>query len=231
MARALGVSGGFGKQLDSLADMVTFGVLPSIMLYQHITVGYGEYFIPIDQRPLNHIIVEFSGFIYAIFSALRLAQFNISENQSDTFIGLPTPAAAILVVSFGLILSSRYNLNMYFPLENTGLDELMKSQYWSAGDVFLIQSLYQPNIYVIVNIFLCIMMVAPIPMLNLKFKSMSWHPNKDRYVFLMVILFLLIYTLLAYYSNVAGFIYLGITIVPIIIIVYILTSLIVYLKP
>ena len=86
-ARLLKVSGEMGKQLDSLADMVTFGVAPSFIIYRFLTEintleGLGEY-------------LPYSAFLIAILSAVRLAKFNISTNQTDEFIGLPTPANAL----------------------------------------------------------------------------------------------------------------------------------------
>lgn len=89
-ARMLKVSSPIGKELDSLADMVTFGVLPSIIMYQFIT--------------LHNQNLAFTAFTIAIFSALRLAKFNVDESQSDQFIGLPTPANAIFISSLVFVL-------------------------------------------------------------------------------------------------------------------------------
>ena len=89
-ARALGVSSPIGKELDSLADVVTFGVAPSaIVFYLFHQVHYPAVLIP-----LRHII-PYTAFIMAAFSALRLAKFNLDERQSTQFIGLPTPANAL----------------------------------------------------------------------------------------------------------------------------------------
>ncbi len=86
-ARALGVSSPIGKELDSLADMVSFGVLPSLVMVRLI-----ETISPYDYLP-------YIGFLLAVCSALRLAKFNIDETQRDTFIGLPTPANALFITS------------------------------------------------------------------------------------------------------------------------------------
>lgn len=225
-ARALGVSGEFGKQLDSLADMVTFGVLPSIMLYQYISIGFGEYFVPIDERPLAHILLEFTGFFYGLFAALRLAQFNIDENQSDSFIGVPSPAAALFVASFSLILSVQYNLNMYYPLSDDQLGTLMHTNYWSAFDFHLVYNLFYPEWYIAMSIFLSIMMVAPVTMLNFKFKEMSWAGNKHRYVFLILVGALVIATFLPYWFRIPGFPYLDYAVIPLIVLVYMVYSLV-----
>ena len=84
LARMLKVSSAIGKELDSLADLVTFGVLPSTILYQMID---GNLNSPITL--LTYILV--------VFSAIRLAKFNVDTRQTDTFIGLPTPAAAFFI--------------------------------------------------------------------------------------------------------------------------------------
>ena len=224
-ARALGVSGDFGKQLDSLADMTTFGVLPGIMLYQYITIGFGEYFMPIEERPLIHVLLSFSGFVYSLFAALRLAKFNIDTNQSDSFIGVPTPAAALFVASFSLILSVQYNLNMYFPLTDAQLGELMRMNYWSPFDFHLVYNLFYPEWYIAMSIFLSIMMVAPVTMLNFKFKEMSWAGNKERYVFLILVGVLLIITFLPYWFRISGFPYLDYVVIPLIVLLYMIYSL------
>jgi CDP-diacylglycerol--serine O-phosphatidyltransferase len=227
-ARALGVSGEFGKQLDSLADMVTFGVLPGIMLYQYISIGFGEYFVPIDERPLMHVVLEFSGFLYALFAALRLAQFNIDENQSDSFIGVPSPAAALFVASFSLILSVQYNLNMYYPLTDDQLGALANMYYWSNFDFHLVYNLFYPEWYIAMSVFLSIMMVAPVTMLNFKFKEISWAGNKNRYIFLVMVAILLVITFLPYWFRIPGFPYLDYVVIPLIVLLYMVYSLILH---
>lgn len=89
-ARALGVSSPIGKELDSLADVVTFGVAPSaIVFYLFHQVHYPGILMPIRD------IIPYTAFIMAAFSALRLAKFNLDERQTMGFIGLPTPANAL----------------------------------------------------------------------------------------------------------------------------------------
>lgn len=83
-ARLLKVTSAVGKELDSLADLVSFGVLPGTILYQMIDGSIND---PITLLP----------FLLTVFSALRLAKFNVDTRQSDSFIGLPTPAAAFFV--------------------------------------------------------------------------------------------------------------------------------------
>lgn len=96
-ARLLGVSSAIGKDLDSLADMVTFGVLPGFFMYYMLgksTIKDAELFM----------YLPFAGFIITVFSGLRLAKFNNDTRQSDRFIGLPTPANSMLICSLGAML-------------------------------------------------------------------------------------------------------------------------------
>lgn len=89
-ARLLNVSSPIGKELDSLADIVTFGVAPSTILFSELSVmSY-----PAILEPLRSIL-PFTAYIMAAFSALRLAKFNLDERQALGFIGLPTPANAL----------------------------------------------------------------------------------------------------------------------------------------
>ena len=89
-ARALGVSSPIGKELDSLADVVTFGVAPSAIIFSlFFQVHYPQILLPLKD------FIPYTAFIMAGFSALRLAKFNLDERQSTQFIGLPTPANAL----------------------------------------------------------------------------------------------------------------------------------------
>lgn len=89
-ARALGVSSPIGKELDSLADVVTFGVAPSSIIF----FLFHEVHCPELLMPIKHLL-PYTAFIMAAFSALRLAKFNLDTRQSTQFIGLPTPANAL----------------------------------------------------------------------------------------------------------------------------------------
>lgn len=90
LARLLKVSGPMGKELDSLADDITFGFAPSAIVFSLFKeVQYPDFLLPISD------IIPYSAFIIAVFSALRLGKFNIDPRQSSSFIGLPTPANAL----------------------------------------------------------------------------------------------------------------------------------------
>jgi CDP-diacylglycerol--serine O-phosphatidyltransferase len=90
VARLVNVAGPFGKELDSLADVVTFGVLPATIVFQY---GWFQGLGPIS----------YGAFLIAVLSALRLARFNIDTRQSDQFIGLPTPANTMLIAALPLM--------------------------------------------------------------------------------------------------------------------------------
>ncbi len=90
-ARLLKVQSAIGKELDSLADMVSFGLVPSLYMYRMLSEVTPDDYIP------------YAGLLIAAFSALRLAKFNIDESQSDQFIGVPTPANTILITSLSFL--------------------------------------------------------------------------------------------------------------------------------
>ena len=113
-ARALGISSPIGKDLYSLADVVTFGVAPSAMIFQ--LFGYVQY--PEWLQPLAPYM-PYTAFIMAAFSALRLAKFNLDERQTTSFIGLPTPANALfwsslIVGQLSFLASPRFNAAFLF---------------------------------------------------------------------------------------------------------------------
>ena len=108
-ARLLKVNSEIGKQLDSMADMVTFGVAPGILMYQLIAMTNE------NQLGISHeLTISLIAFLIPIFSAIRLAKFNIDTRQISSFIGLPTPAAAIFIASLPII-GAKYYTN--FSLE------------------------------------------------------------------------------------------------------------------
>lgn len=113
-ARALGVSSPIGKELDSLADIVTFGVAPSAMVF----TLFQEVHYPEALESLRDIM-PYTAFIMAAFSALRLAKFNLDERQATSFIGLPTPANALfwgslIVGSHAFLVSEKFNVVFLF---------------------------------------------------------------------------------------------------------------------
>ncbi len=111
LARLLKANSEKGKQLDSLCDVVSFGVAPGMILYQLLRIGYANEAGGLDVSMLALL----PAFIFSAAVAWRLAKFNISTNQSHSFSGVPSPAAGLLVASFPLIIWYQYfNLQYFF---------------------------------------------------------------------------------------------------------------------
>lgn len=121
-ARLLHVPSPIGKELDSLADDVTFGVAPSTMLFSQLLVmDYPSWLQPVDDY------VAFVAYIMAAFSALRLAKFNLDERQAMGFIGLPTPANALF---WGSLILSAKHWETLSPYMSVALIALMLLSSW-----------------------------------------------------------------------------------------------------
>jgi CDP-diacylglycerol--serine O-phosphatidyltransferase len=166
-ARMLKVSSPIGAELDSLADMVTFGVVPGLMLLHYLTGGIFN--LNGLSSFLNNPILLIP-FALPIFSALRLAKFNIDTRQTDSFRGLPTPASALWVISIPLMIEFM-PFHLWWNPENVIVNK------W-----FILSS----------SIGLAVLMVSDIPLLAMKFKSFGWEGNGVRYIFLIISLVLLI---------------------------------------
>lgn len=154
-ARLFQVSSPLGLQLDSLADMVTSGVVPGIVMYQLMgsSSGYPKLGWIVEPFP-------FVGFLITLGSCYRLANFNIDTRQTDSFIGLPTPANALFILSLPLVLR---NLDSFFVLE------LLTNPFVLIGITLL--SVYMLN--------------AEIPLFSLKIKQMSIKKNALQIGFLL----------------------------------------------
>lgn len=176
-ARKFGVSGDLGKELDSLADVVTSGVVPALVMFQlllHSLTGqwFTEWWHEVgDWAPVNESLVEglsLIGLLIAPAAAYRLANFNLDERQSNSFIGLPTPAMAIFIVSLGLI-----------------------HTYQDGGVLFSL--IEQTWFLILVTVLVCYLMNAEIPLFSLKIKHFGWKGNEFKYGFLLGVIALLIY--------------------------------------
>ncbi len=155
VARLLRVSSPLGVQMDSLADDVTFGFAPAAIVFSYMkdVLYYPSYLGCVA------VIIPYLAFLIAVFSACRLAKFNVDTRQTNTFIGLPTPANALFWSS--LITGAGHWI---FTL-NAG---------WVLVSGLILISSY--------------LLVSEIPMFSLKFKNFSWRCNKTRYIFLVVAL-------------------------------------------
>lgn len=159
-AKLLKATSEFGKQLDSLSDLVSFGIAPAIMIYKLLIMAFvynsDTASFLIENASLSERMVLYSSLLIAVFAALRLARFNISEASSE-FIGLPVPASALVVISVWV---------GFHITESELLREMIL------------------NIYILLSlvILLCYLMVSNITMLSLKFKGFSFKANLWRYV-------------------------------------------------
>ncbi len=152
-ARLLKQGSELGKQLDSLADVVSFGVLPGFILWALIK---DSAYLPQHSA--------FIAFLIPVFSALRLAKFNIDTRQSMSFIGLPTPANAMVIAVFPYLVQSSPQ----------------------TADI-LMNSWFLP-VYILIFAYL---LVAEIPLPALKFKNYSWQDNRFTYTLLILSVILL----------------------------------------
>lgn len=170
-ARLLKAWSEIGKQLDSLADVVSFGVAPAFIVHHLILSSHGRQ--TWDVSGLD--ILPFIPFLLPLFSAFRLAKFNVDERQTDSFIGLPTPATGILLASLPLVKEQLYAGQSLFYM-------VVTNTYFYIGLVLV----------------LSLLMVSELPLFGLKFKSFKLKGNEIRYFFLLAsVVLLLIFQVIA----------------------------------
>jgi len=231
-ARLLKVKSDFGAELDSLADMVTFGVLPGIMLFQYLSISQGNYFTPIYERSTGDLIVSFIGFLVPIFSALRLAKFNIDTNQTSHFLGLPTPANAIFIGSLGFIMEIQFNLNYYIPIANEQLAAVTRLNYWDRFEFYTVLGFFETNFHLVLALGLSALLVSRIPLFSLKLKSLKFKENKLVFSYLIFMISIVLLNFLPYFVPIKRWIsiwvHLDFLLIPLAIIFYIIFSLIGY---
>ncbi len=164
-ARLLNVSSPIGKELDSLADVITFGFAPSVIVYQLLIDVY-------PKQPL----IPYLAFIIAVFSAYRLAKFNIDERQTSSFIGVPTPANALFWLSIPLI--------------------EWQGNYFSEDLAISIHEIMTQPAFIVINILVwSLLLISEIPLFALKFKNFNWKENQVKFIFIgiSIALFVLFY--------------------------------------
>ena len=172
-ARILNVKSELGLQLDSLADMVTSGVAPGVVMFQLLgTVSQNHvyefpYFAQYSYQDENVLTIAVFGLFITLASCYRLANFNIDTRQTDSFIGLPTPANTLLILSLPLILETT---------TMGWIQELMLNK------TFLL----------IVTALSCFLLNAEIPLFALKFKTFGFKENAVKYLFLIGSIVLLV---------------------------------------
>ncbi|MFY0483523.1 CDP-alcohol phosphatidyltransferase family protein [Flavobacterium sp. PLA-1-15] len=156
-ARMFNVSSELGLQLDSLADMVTSGLVPGLIMFQMMSASTSvpEWF-------------PYLGFIITLGSCYRLANFNIDTRQTDSFIGLPTPANALVILSLPLVLQNTESLIMVEVLTNQ----------W---------------VLLLITLFSAYILNAEIPLFSLKIKQFTFAKYKLQVFFLAVSILLLVF--------------------------------------
>ncbi len=156
VARWLNAKSALGKQLDSLADMISFGVAPGLILYTFLANGED-----------GLVWKAVPAFVLTLAACFRLAKFNIDPRQTNSFIGLPTPACTLFVV--GLLLIAHYN--------SFGLRAFVSHPLWLYGCIAGLSYL----------------MISELPMFGFKFERLRWRGNELKIIFAAVALFLLIF--------------------------------------
>jgi CDP-diacylglycerol--serine O-phosphatidyltransferase len=164
MARLLNAYSAIGKELDSLADLISFGFAPAAILFRLILSSMQADISSIQTMGVE-ILLPLSSLIVVAFSALRLAKFNVDENQAVEFIGVPTPANALFIGS--LIFLEKYSFFNFIA---------------------------NPYILMVLGTIMAILLVSKIPMFSLKFKSFDLKKYRYQFILLLfsiVVLFFL----------------------------------------
>lgn len=182
LARKLKVAGEMGKQLDSLADMVTFGLAPGMIMLMFL-IGIttenmsmhslGSWVDNVAEGNVNNLTPLVALFI-PFFSLFRLAKFNIDTRQTESFIGLPTPANTLFFMSYPLVAC--------YSTDQIG--------QWEGISMFM----FHPVSICLAIIVMSLLLVSEIPLFSLKFKSFTWKGNQIRYQFLLIsLIFILLF--------------------------------------
>ena len=161
-ARLLKAYSPIGKELDSLADMISFGLAPGMVMMVMLEFSLLGINVRVDHLSALsfwEICCISSSLLIPVFSGLRLAKFNTDTRQSESFIGLPVPANAIFISALALM--------------------VIHGKYQTLGNIIL-----QPWVLMVITIGMSLLLVSELPMFSLKFKSLTWKDNKVRYIFL-----------------------------------------------
>jgi CDP-diacylglycerol--serine O-phosphatidyltransferase len=158
VARLLKSTSPMGKQLDSLSDVVSFGVAPALIMYQLLRMSYAQ-----EEDGLNTSIgFLLPALVVACAAAWRLAKFNLDESQSFSFKGLPSPAAGLFIASLPLILK--------FPSEVLNIANLVLNKW---------------VLYLII-LLISFLMVSNLPLMSIKFKDFSFKNNLPKYLLIII---------------------------------------------
>jgi CDP-diacylglycerol--serine O-phosphatidyltransferase len=195
-ARLLKAYSNIGKELDSLADVVTFGVAPSL-----IAVDLLKEFYSSNSLLADYSFIVFIPLFMALMSAYRLAKFNIDERQTTGFIGVPTPANALIWISLPVI--------YYLETNSIHLWGIPCKEFYT----FISALLLNPITILFGSVLMSFLLVSELPLFALKFKNLKWKDNNEKFIFLIIAL------LLIFAFNIYA--------IPLIITTYIIESLII----
>lgn len=200
-ARALKATSPIGKELDSLSDLVSFGVLPGLMVYVMLKMllqmawATDIYIGNLSASQIDAIMhpwwltaFPFIGLFIPLFSAFRLAKFNVDTRQSYGFLGLPTPANALFFLSIFLVFgldggTVTYVSRDYLPSrlgyygEISAIGQLMNP---------MLKWLHDPFVLAALTLIFSILLITEIPLLAMKFKDYTWKGNWPRYVLILI---------------------------------------------
>ena len=156
VARLFKSTSAMGKQLDSLSDLVSFGVAPGMIMYQLLRISFAK-----EESGLDiSIAFLLPSLLIPCAAAWRLATFNLDESQASSFKGLPSPAAGLVIASLPLVIF----------YQQSGLDTLLTNKWILYAIIFLISFL----------------MISPIKLLSLKFKNFNAKNNLPQYLIIII---------------------------------------------
>lgn len=207
VARLINAYSKIGAQLDSLADLVSFGIAPAAITYQMLLVALDVKSFSAD-LPVADMLILLSPILLVVAAALRLAKFNVDDRQKRDFFGLPTPASALFFISLPLL--NEFNPDNLLILK-VWLDVELPFNFILAViglQVYVIPSFL---LYVIAIIISAVLQLVDLSMFSFKFDGLSFKKNKIRYIFAITAIVL--------------FLFLQCFIVPFLVVLYVLFSI------
>jgi CDP-diacylglycerol---serine O-phosphatidyltransferase len=187
-AKLLNARSLLGKELDSLSDVVSFGVAPGIIIYQLLSVPCAGSSNILERM---HIIPYFA-ILIPVCSAIRLAKFNLDIRQEENFIGLPTPGNAMFFASIPLIILLQPRVFSIIPLD------------------FMVTFFSNTRVLTILTVFFSYLLISELRLFSMKFKTMDWKSNQVRYIFLIIsVLLLLLFSISAIPLIIVAYIFLS----------------------
>lgn len=156
VARLLDVKSDIGKELDSLSDVVSFGVAPAMIMFNLLSNLMPDSYVP------------YMAFLLAVFSGVRLAKFNVDTRQTCSFIGLPTPANALFMTSLAALSDPQTPLPGWFNLD------------------YVHSAVTNPIVLLSLIVIFSYLLVCELPMFSLKFKNLQWKDNKKQFILIIL---------------------------------------------